>query len=67
MHMRGEKNMHQHKTDRELKTLVIYWSATGNTEKVASAIQKALVCEGGEPFAYSDRGENIDLEVEKEL
>ena len=43
--MPGEKNMHQHKADRELKALVIYWSATGNTEKVASAIQKALVRE----------------------
>jgi flavodoxin len=29
-----------------LKALVIYWSATGNTEKVATAIQKALAREG---------------------
>jgi flavodoxin len=41
--------MPQKKTDRELKTLVIYWSATGNTDKVAGAIQKALVREGIEP------------------
>ena len=41
--------MQQPKKDAELKTLVIYWSATGNTEKVASAIQKALVREGGRP------------------
>lgn len=26
----------------ELKTLIIYWSATGNTEKVANAIRKGL-------------------------
>jgi flavodoxin len=38
--------MNQRKTDSGLKTLVIYWSATGNTEKVAGAIQKALVREG---------------------
>jgi len=47
--MRGEKNVQQHKIDGELKTLIIYWSATGNTEKVASAIQKALVREGAKP------------------
>jgi hypothetical protein len=41
--------MPQHKTDYESKTLVIYWSATGNTEKVASAIQRALVREGVKP------------------
>jgi flavodoxin len=29
-----------------LKALIIYWSATGNTEKVAAAIQQALVREG---------------------
>lgn len=28
-----------------LKALIIYWSATGNTEKVASAIQRGLVKE----------------------
>ncbi len=41
--------MQQHKTDGELKTLIIYWSATGNTEKVAGAIQKALLSEGANP------------------
>jgi hypothetical protein len=41
--------MHQKEADGELKALVIYWSATGNTEKVAGAIQKALVGEGIEP------------------
>jgi flavodoxin len=47
--MRGERNMQQPKKDAELKALVIYWSATGNTEKVAGAIQKALVREGARP------------------
>jgi flavodoxin len=32
-----------------LKALLIYWSATGNTEKVAKTIQKALVQAGIEP------------------
>jgi flavodoxin len=31
---------------RVLKALIIYWSATGNTEKVATAVQQALVREG---------------------
>jgi flavorubredoxin len=31
---------------RVLKALIIYWSATGNTEKVAGAIQQSLVREG---------------------
>jgi flavodoxin len=34
---------------RELKTLIIYWTATGNTEKVATAIRHALESEGIEP------------------
>ncbi len=35
--------------DDGLKALVIYWSATGNTEKVAKAIERALVKAGIEP------------------
>jgi flavodoxin len=35
--------------DHGLKTLVLYWSATGNTEKVAGVIQKALQDAGIEP------------------
>ena len=31
---------------KKLKALVIYWSATGNTEKVANAIQRGLSSEG---------------------
>ena len=38
--------MSQQRTDSGLRVLVIYWSATGNTEKVAGAIQTALVREG---------------------
>ncbi len=34
--------MPQSKGERELKTLILYWSASGNTEKVASTIQKTL-------------------------
>lgn len=49
MNMLGEKNMHQYKTDRELKALVIYWSATGNTDKVASTIQTTLLRERANP------------------
>ena len=41
--------MAENQTGRELKTLIIYWSATGNTEKVATAIQQALTREGLEP------------------
>ena len=41
--------MPQNRTGAELETLVLYWSATGNTEKVAGAIQKALLGEGVEP------------------
>lgn len=32
-----------------LKTLIIYWSATGNTEKVANTIRETLVREGITP------------------
>jgi FMN-dependent NADH-azoreductase len=41
--------MPQHQTERDLKVLIIYWSATGNTEKVAFAIQQALAREGIKP------------------
>ena len=41
--------MPQHQTEHELKVLIIYWSATGNTEKVAVAIQQALTREGIKP------------------
>ncbi len=32
-------------TNAEIKAIIIYWSATGNTEKVANAIQRSLVRE----------------------
>lgn len=41
--------MAQPKTGREIKALIIYWSATGNTEKVASTIRETLVREGITP------------------
>jgi flavodoxin len=41
-----EKEMTGHKNRHELKTLIIYWSATGNTEKVANTISDTLVREG---------------------
>jgi flavodoxin len=34
---------------RDFKTLIIYWSATGNTERVANTIMDALVREGITP------------------
>jgi flavorubredoxin len=34
---------------RELKTLIIYWSATGNTEKVANTIRDTLIRKGIAP------------------
>jgi flavodoxin len=39
--------------DIKMKTLLMYWSATGNTEKVARTIQNVL------------NRENVDLEVQK--
>jgi flavodoxin len=41
--------MPKHQAGRELKTLIIYWSATGNTEKVANTIQETLVRLGIKP------------------
>lgn len=35
--------------NKVLKALIIYWSATGNTEKVAGAIRKSLTSVGIEP------------------
>jgi flavodoxin len=42
--------MHQHETGRELKALVVYWSATGNTEKVTNTVQTALLRQGVKPI-----------------
>ena len=41
--------MPKNQTGRELKVLIIFWSATGNTEKVAVAIHQALTREGIKP------------------
>jgi flavorubredoxin len=54
--------MNQPEIDGKLKTLIIYWSATGNTAKVAGAIQKALVREGASPVV-----KKISETVEEEL
>lgn len=44
------------------KTLLLYWSATGNTEKVARTIEKALRAAGIEPSVKKIAGEiNEDL------
>ncbi len=42
--------MIESETNHGIKTLILYWSATGNTEKVAGAIQKALRSEEIEPI-----------------
>ena len=54
--------MHQNQGGYEPKALVIYWSATGNTKKVANAIQKALVSERVKPVV-----KKVDEAVEEEL
>lgn len=41
--------MPEKEADREIKTLLLYWSATGNTEKVANTIRDTLVREGVKP------------------
>jgi flavodoxin len=41
--------MPANRNKREPKTLIIYWSATGNTEKVANTIRDTLVREGIKP------------------
>ena len=59
--------MPKNKAGRELKTLLIYWSATGNTEKVANTIRDTLVCEGIKPTvkkiadAAAEKLHNYDL------
>jgi flavodoxin len=41
--------MAKNEAARELKTLILYWSATGNTEKVTNTIRDTLVREGVKP------------------
>jgi hypothetical protein len=41
--------MPESKSENELKALVLYWSATGNTEIVANTIKDTLVSEGITP------------------
>jgi flavodoxin len=47
---------------KELKTLVLYWSATGNTEKVANTIVKSLAAEKISPVV-----KKITAAAEEEL
>jgi flavodoxin len=42
-------NISQNQAARQFNVLIIYWSATGNTEKVASAIQETLIRKGLKP------------------
>jgi flavorubredoxin len=42
------------------KALLLYWSATGNTEKVARAIEKSLKAAGLEPVVKKIAGEVTD-------
>lgn len=44
-----EDKKQEHQTNPELKALILYWSATGNTEKVAFAIRKGLEKEKVKP------------------
>jgi flavodoxin len=53
---------HNPKSSDELKVLVIYWSATGNTEKVANAIRRGLVKEKVTPKVIKlPEAEEMDL------
>lgn len=49
-------------SENELKTLILYWSATGNTEKVAGSIRQALTREGISPvYKKVDEAETEDF------
>jgi flavodoxin len=43
-------NIPRPENKRKLKTLIVYWSATGNTEKVAGTIRETLLREGIKPI-----------------
>jgi flavorubredoxin len=47
--VKGEIKMTENHAGQGLKTLIIYWTATGNTKKVAVAIRQALEREGIRP------------------
>ncbi len=45
-----------------MKALILYWSATGNTEKVAFAIRKGLQTEGAEVTTLRvEKAQGVDL------
>jgi len=60
--MELQNNRQRRKPSSELKTLIIYWSATGNTEKVANAIRRSLDQEEIEPVF-----KNVTEAMEEEL
>ena len=54
--------MNQSKKDNGLKVLVLFWSATGNTGKVAEAIQRALLSRDIKPvIGKIDKAGNEEL------
>lgn len=57
----------EHPTNHPPKTLIIYWSATGNTEKVALAIRKGLEKENIAPtikkFGEAEDEEFLDYDL----
>jgi flavorubredoxin len=55
-------DMKQDRTEGDLKVLVLYWSASGNTEKVANSIRKALLQDGANPLF-----KKIDEHADEEL
>ena len=60
--MELQNNRQKRKLSSELKTLIIYWSATGNTEKVANAIRRSLSREEVKPIL-----KNITEAIDEEL
>jgi flavodoxin len=47
--IRGEKNMPGNKISSESRVLLLFWSATGNTRKVAQTVEMTLVSQGLKP------------------
>ncbi len=54
--------MNTNTSGRQLKVLVLYWTAGGNTENVANAIRKALMQDGISPVF-----KKIDKDTDEEL
>ena len=60
--MELQNKRQKRKQSSELKALVIYWSATGNTEKVAEAIRRSLSREEVKPV-FKNITEAMDEEL----